>query len=189
MGLEVNHALVKSQIEAVEKLLSTDPDNEKRIRKIIKEAISQARNEVVVAGSAKIPNDPHHSLEAVRMMTYKAVLGGQLNILSSRKNEALLPVPSEKKIPSKKRGGNRVKRSERTSMMDRYSPKQRGFILRWLNNGTGVRTAGTRGGKLSGNRGQIAARNWFLPAAETALRKAMIKIGEMIEEELNKKMK
>jgi len=189
MGLEINHALIKSQIEAVEKLLSTDTDNEKRIRKIIKEAISQARNEVVVAGSAKIPNDPHHSLEAVRMMTYKAVLGGQLNILSGRKNEPLLPSPPEETTIRKKRGGNRVKRSERTSMMDRYSPKQRGFILRWLNNGTGMRTAGTRGGKLSGNRGKIAARNWFIPTAEAALKKAMVRIGNMIEEEIQKNMK
>ena len=67
-----------------------------------------------------------------------------------------------------------------------YGPHDRGWILRIINSGTinGDRTAGTRGGRLSGNRGSIAARNFFRGAAEPALQKAVNNLAMMIDTEL-----
>ena len=82
-----------------------------------------------------------------------------------------------------------------------YAPLDRGFILRWVNSGTKTRVIGfrntqkgnrdrynarvtriTRGDKANtGNRGAIAARNWFKQSAESALGTAAANIAEMIE--------
>ena len=64
----------------------------------------------------------------------------------------------------------------------------RAFILRFLNAGTDVRDAGTRGGRLSGNRGRIAPRNFFATSSHTAMMKAAeqltILIDDMIKNEI-----
>jgi hypothetical protein len=65
-----------------------------------------------------------------------------------------------------------------------YGPHDRQWILRIVNSGTANREAGTRGGRLSGNRGAIAARNFFEPAATAALMKAAGSLATMIDAEL-----
>jgi hypothetical protein len=65
-----------------------------------------------------------------------------------------------------------------------YGPIDRQWILRFINSGTRDRTAGTRGGRLSGNRGAIAPRNFFRGAGERALTKAADNLAHMIDTEL-----
>jgi hypothetical protein len=65
-------------------------------------------------------------------------------------------------------------------MMD-YEGSDRGFILRFLNSGTGQRTAGTRNGRLHGNRGNIAARNWFPSSGQRAMNAAAQYIADEID--------
>ena len=65
-----------------------------------------------------------------------------------------------------------------------YGPVDRQWILRFINSGTGERTAGTRGGRLSGNRGSIAPRNFFRGAGERALTKAADNLATLIDTEL-----
>jgi hypothetical protein len=55
-----------------------------------------------------------------------------------------------------------------------------------VNSGTSERMAGTRNGRLSGNRGSIAARNFFRGAAEPALMRAVENLAVMIDNELVK---
>ena len=81
-----------------------------------------------------------------------------------------------------------------------YGPLDRGFILRFVNSGTKTRVIGFRntvkgnkgrynslvsrihaGDKVrTGNRGAIAARDWFTTASERALGTAAQTIAEMI---------
>lgn len=77
-------------------------------------------------------------------------------------------------------------RGARTNKVMHYGPLDRQWILRIVNSGTTDRMAGTRGGRLSGNRGSIAARNFFGPAATKALQKAANNLSEMIDQELMK---
>ena len=82
-----------------------------------------------------------------------------------------------------------------------YGPLDRGFILRFVNSGTKTRVIGfrntvkanrsayekrvtriSRGEKAhTGNRGAIAARNWFMQSAESALGNAAQTIADLIE--------
>jgi hypothetical protein len=81
-----------------------------------------------------------------------------------------------------------------------YAPLDRGFILRFVNSGTKTRVIGFRntikgnrsrydslvtrihsGDKSrTGNRGSIAARNWFVSSAESAMANAAANIAEII---------
>ena len=87
------------------------------------------------------------------------------------------------------RGGNRVHRGERTNTVMHYGPHDRGWILRIVNSGASGRTAGTRGGVLGGNRGSIAARNFFGTAATAALNKAADNLANLIDDEIGKMLK
>jgi hypothetical protein len=116
---------------------------------------------------------------------YKKILGGNVNILNMRK-KAGKPTNYEppRKLQPHQRGGNRVPRSTRTNTVMHYGPHDRQWILRFINSGTGERTAGTRGGRLSGNRGSIAARNFFRGAGERALAQAADNLATLIDTEL-----
>jgi hypothetical protein len=74
--------------------------------------------------------------------------------------------------------------SDRTKRMRAYSPENRGFILRFINKGTQVRTANGKGGR--GNRGMIQGKNFFEPVANAGMKMAAEnmrkKVDKMIEE-------
>ena len=77
-----------------------------------------------------------------------------------------------------------VPRGKRTEAIIHYGPHDRGFILRFLNSGTAQRESGTRGGRLAGNRGSIAPRNFFGQAGQRALTRAADNLAKMIDKEL-----
>ena len=81
-----------------------------------------------------------------------------------------------------------MKRGKRTQGLMEYTGTDRGMILRWLNSGTTNRIAGTRGGRLSGNRGSMSARNWFPNAGERGMTEAaqyiVSEIDRLIAEEM-----
>jgi hypothetical protein len=131
--------------------------------------------------------DPREAARSVRRITYRKILGGDLNI-RNKKKKAGQPNSYEppRKLQLHQRGGNRVPRSQRTNQVMHYGPSDRGWILRMVNSGTSERMAGTRNGRLSGNRGSIAARNFFRGAAEPALMRAVENLAVMIDNELVK---
>ena len=176
--LEVNDAAVVQQKALLEQLLTTNPNTEKALQKLIRKAIKEARAET--ASKIKFKNgDPHHAAQSIRTTVYKKILGANINIYNSRRAHGSIDyTPPRKQRPPHARGGNRLKRSAETQRILSYGPLDRGFILRFVNSGTGDRN--TR----YGIRGSIAARNFLRNAGEPALVKAVDTLSNLIDSEL-----
>lgn len=201
MALVIDDTLISNVADNLKSAMTTDPKMRKVVQQHIREALWEARKEMI--NSANFANgDPRQSLRAIRNSVYEKVLGGQINIKRSRKDHGSgsAYTPPRTLTPGQ-RGGNRRPRSRRTEQINSGSPLDRGWILNILDKGTKTRVIGfrntvkgnrtryenrvyriNRGDKAhTGNRGAIAPRNWFRPAAESALQMAMQRISEMIE--------
>lgn len=166
----------------LDRLQAKDSQMEQRITKIIREAIKAARSMVTADAKGATGSDPRHAYKAVRTMVYKRILGGNINILTKRKaGSGKSGYEPPRTLRPGQRGGNRVPRSARTQQLMDYEGSDRGFILRFLNTGTGSREAGSRGGRLHGNRGSIAARNWFPSSGQRAMNAAAQYITDEID--------
>ena len=185
IGLEVNDAVIVEQRKVLEQALSTNPKTQKALQKLIRKALMEVRPELVAAARGAMGSDPRGAAHGIRLSVYKKILGGNINILNMRK-KAGKPTSYEppRKLQPHQRGGNRVPRGKRTDTVMHYGPHDRQWILRIVNSGTGERTAGTRSGRLSGNRGSIAARNFFGSAGSSALTKAADNLARLIDTEL-----
>lgn len=180
--------------------MKTDnPGFEKRLRGVIRKVLGEARAALQkdAQSGLNMKSDPRNAYKAVRFAVYKRLLGGQVNILDSRKTTTGSYDPPKKGLP--KRGGNRQVRSERTKSLMEYEGGSRAFVLRFLNQGTRVRYAGYgRNGKTEseynafvtriggrGKRGSIAARNWFTNASQAQL----VRAAEYMESIIDKVIK
>ena len=200
MALIIDDTLISNVADNLRAAMTTDPKMRKAIQQHIREAIWEARREMI--NSAHFANgDPRQSLRSIRNSVYDKILGGQINIrkFKTEHGGGSGYTPPRKLVPGQ-RGGNRRTRSERTEQINRGSPLERWWILNILNKGTKTRVSGfrntvkgnrnrynTRVTRISrgytshtGNRGSIAPRNWFMPTAERALSKAMQRISEMV---------
>lgn len=182
-GLEVNDAVIVEQQRALEMALSTNPETQKALRRIIRKYVLEARKEVVQGITFK-HGDPRGARQAVKTSVYKKVLGANVNILNGRKAHGTNSYEPPRTLRPGQRGGNRVPRGRRTQQVMSYAGIDRGFILRFVNSGTTDRTAGTRGGRLTGNRGAISARNFFRPLGDKALGIMRDNLETAIEAEL-----
>ena len=203
MGLVIDDTLISNVADNLQAAMTTDPKMRKVMQKHIRKELWKARKEMI--DSVNFANgDPRQSLRAIRNSVYDKILGGQINIKKAKSEHGggNSYTPPRKLTPGQ-RGGNRRPRSERTEQINRGSPLDRGWILNILNKGTKTRVIGFRntvkgnrdrynarvtrihGGDTSrtGNRGSIAPRNWFMPAAERALSMALERISKMIETE------
>jgi len=199
MALVIDDTIISNQEQNLRAAMSTDPKMRKVIQQHIREALFEARRDVMAAFPAE--HDPREARRAIRTSVYDKVLGGNINILTGKKAHGTNNYEPQRTLTPGQRGGNRRKRSERTKQIMSYAPLDRGFILRFVNSGTKTRVIGfrntlkgnrdrynsrvtriTRGDKANtGNRGAIAARNWFKQSAESALGTAAASIAEMIE--------
>ena len=162
--------------EQLRKMQTDNPATKKALQAIIRRAINEARKRVVLDAKDVLENDPRHAYKAVRNSVYKQILGGQINILSTRRRGA----PTQYQKPRKERevnarGGNRRPRSLRTMQIESYEGADRAFILRFQNAGTVERE--TRFGK----RGSLAARHWFGRSSAFQLDTAASQVAEEIE--------
>ena len=193
IGLEINDAVIVEQKQILEQALSTNPKTQKALQKLIRKVIMEARAKVVSTASDKIKNDPRGSARAVRTAVYKKILGANINIYNSRKahGSTSYEPPRNPSI----RGGNRRTRNARTARIMSYDALDRGFILRWINDGTGDRNISfTQNDRRkvdkwnkhpnTGYRGSIAARNFFRGAAERSLVQAADNLANLIDTEL-----
>ena len=198
MALVIDDTLISNQEQNLRAAMSTDPKMRKVIQHHIREALFEARREVMAAFPAD--HDPRESRRAVRTSVYDKVLGGNINILTGKKAHGTTSYEPQRSLVAGQRGGNRRKRSQRTQQIMSYGPLDRGWILRLIASGTKTRVIGFRNTQKSnrnrynarvarihggdkfhtGNRGAIAARNWFMPAAESSLGNAAQNIAEMI---------
>ena len=199
MGLVIDDTLISNQEQNLRAAMSTDPKMRKVIQQHIREALFAARREIMAAFPAE--NDPRQSRRAIRTTVYEKVLGGNINILTGKTAHGGGSYEPPRTLTPGQRGGNRRPRSERTKQIMGYGPLDRGFILRFVNSGTKTRVIGfrntvkanrsayekrvtriSRGEKShTGNRGSIAARNWFMQSAESALGNAAHTIADLIE--------
>jgi hypothetical protein len=199
MALVIDDILISNQEQNLRAAMSTDPKMRKVIQQHIREALFEARRDVMAAFPAE--HDPREARRAIRTSVYDKVLGGNINILTGKKAHGTNSYEPQRTLTPGQRGGNRRKRSERTKQIMSYAPLDRGFILRFVNSGTKTRVIGfrntlkgnrtryenrvyriNRGDKArTGNRGAIAPRNWFKQSAESALGTAAANIAEMIE--------
>lgn len=184
--------LVK-QREELEHLLTSDPLMEKRIQALIRKVLGHARANLrkEAASGLRMDSDPRMAYKAVRFAVYKRLLGGQVNILQSFRTSSGGFYYEPPRHPSV-RGGNRRPQSMRTKKLMSYEGPDRGFILRFLNQGTKSRNIehlvgikrfdGTHKFRWSndngryGNRGSIKARHWF---GNASLRELQAVAGEM----------
>lgn len=174
--------------QILERLLTRDPDFAKAYRKLIRKALQAARRRVSndIKFRIGINKDPRAAYKAVKMAVYKSVFGGNISILSRRKaSSTQTSYHPPRTLNAGQRGGNRVPMSSRTMAVNSYYGIDRGFILRWLEEGTKDRYAGTRGGRLHGNRKHIGARHEFSSEAPAELEKAIEEIAESFAEYVN----
>lgn len=200
---EANDSVIMESHKVLEAALSTNPKTQAVLRKTIRKYIMEARQQVI--NNIKFNNgDPRQSRQAVRTAVYKKVLGANLNILNGRQaRHGSSYEPPRKVYPGMKghRGGNRRIRSQRTQDIMTLDPKDRGFVLRFVNSGTNPRYANGR--NVTGNnrnlrnffalqeegdyyRGSIAPRNFFKNTGNRALAQMADNLSTAIEEELTK---
>lgn len=201
IGLEVNDAVILEQQKVLEAALSTNPKTQKALQKLIRKALMQARSELSDYIKKKLANDdPRGAARAVRTSVYKKILGGNINILNSKKAHGTNSYEPPRTLRPGQRGGNRRPRSQRTNTVMHYAGEDRQFILRFVDSGTKQRAIerltevkrASGGSKFVwrqdaskyGNRGSIAARNFFKTGADLRLRRATEYLADLINEEL-----
>lgn len=155
-----------------------NPMMRKRINEVIRQTLAQVRKALQndARSGLQMDNDPRHAYKAVRYAVYRRIFGGQVNILQSRRAGAMRLYEPPRTLKEGQRGGNRRRRTQRTTDLMSYEGKDRGFILRFLNAGTDTRR--TR----YGNRGAIAPRNWFGHASQQQLQLASANLDKMIDD-------
>ena len=193
-----NGAVTITGLDEFEKKLAqlkTDsPGFEKRLRGVIRKILGEARANLRkdAASGLDMQTDPRHAYKAIRFAVYKKILGGQVNILNSRKAGAATNYEPPRTLSPGQRGGNRRTRNSRN--LDIYEGVDRGFILRWLNDGmtkTNPRTIKFKENPRrkvdkwnkhpnTGNRGAISAQNWFGGASLQELQKVAAQMDELI---------
>ena len=181
------------------KLKTDNPGFERRLRAVIRKILGHARANLrkEAAGGLQMENDPRHAYKAVRFAVYKRLLGGQVNILNSRKAGGETGYRPARTLTPGQRGGNRRVRNSRN--LDKYEGVDRGFILRWLNEGmtktsprviqftenSSRKTDKWNKHPNTGNRGAIAPRNWFRGASLKELQDVAGEMQALIDKIIN----
>ena len=161
----------------------SNPDMEKNVQGLIRKVLVEVRKNVSEAAEKAMDADPRQAHKAVRIVVYKRILGGNVNILSKRRSEKNgSSYTPPRTLVEGQWGGNRRKVSDRTKRINEYFGRDRGFILRFLDAGTVVRQ--TR----YGSRGHIDARNFFAPKAKAEIEQAAEKLSELIDELIQKEI-
>jgi len=202
--------------QKLDNMLAKNPAMEKKIQKVIGKFLSEARKYASKEVQSVLDNDPRKAYKAVRRTVYRSILGGNLNILRKKRAGAAGTYEKPRTLRPGQRGGNRMKRSERTQRLEGYEGDDRGFILRFFEGGArkggGNRRLrsfrrdnhraqvkkGSQGGDTNkygktvntGYRGHIGASNFFGQIANDAFNRSMYQLEQLIDdllsEEFNK---
>lgn len=164
-------------LTAIARMSTDDGRTDKLIRDAIRQGLREAakRLQSQARTGLQMQTDPRQAYKAVRSMVWKRLRGGNVSILQSRKAGSPGAAPANKRP-----NGNGRKRSERTTQLLTYKGKDRGFILRFLNAGTGDRVT-----KDGYRRGSISARNWFGNASRAELEKMAAEIEKVMDDIVN----
>lgn len=161
--------------ERLEKMRMQDKMVKKQINFLVKKVMQAALKKTRAETRQKMKSDPRKAYQAVKMMVYKKIIGGNLNIFAPRKagESKYADFHTKSRMTPGQRGGNRRKRSENTIRMDTYMGKDRGFILRWMQRGTADRRIQTSKQGATGNRGRLKANLDFPGITERHLQTAL----------------
>ena len=183
--IEINADEAIAQFDAI---LLTDKNFAREVKKIIRKELSKARNDISKDTKEVIGYDPRQAYRAVRRVIYKRILGGNINILQKRKASSIrVRVQKERKLREGQRGGNRRPRSAETERIDSYFGADRGFILRFLNQGVGLKSERVNYNVGNARRGHITPRNWFGDKSEQRIAETAERICDQIEELITRK--
>ena len=200
-GFSVDESVISLNVKNIESMMTDNPELRKKLQDAIRQDVWKARQTVVRNMDRVFKNgDPAQARRAIRHIIYEEILGANLNIYNMRRGTAnwrVRQVDRKGTSDPKGRGGNRRKRNFITIRMHGYEGKARGMILRWLNNGVNDRAIkfkermSRKADKWnthpnSGNRGSIAARNFFEPMASAALNVVSQHLAQIIEEEIER---
>lgn len=160
-----------------EHLLTHEPGFDKNFRSVVRKVLQEARSRISKDAASYIQDDPRKAARAVKHTVYKQLFGGNVSILNKRRagNPSGSYRPSRTLQPGQV-GGNRRPRSQRTNQVDGYMGSDRGFILRFINEGTTERQ--TR----YGSRGALRNTNWFGHVAPWHMEKAASDVAAAINE-------
>ena len=104
------------QRKELDKLLMTNPDMVKKVQGLVRKVLMIARANIGRAASDVMKSDPRQAYKAVKTAVYRQILGGNVSILNKRKAATKFSAyEPPRTLQQGQRGGNRVKRSERTS--------------------------------------------------------------------------
>lgn len=178
--VEINQQLAESQNKAFARLMFTDKETRKRIRKIIREELKDTAKRLREDARYEMKEDPRKAYRGVKSTVYKKILGGNVSILNPKRAGQRYQLIKDRKLDHNpyQRGGNRRPRSARTEQVDSYFGRDRAWILRIISSGTVERST------KYGNRGSIAARNWFQNMAPREIELAAGNLAEVIDDEL-----
>jgi hypothetical protein len=198
-GFSVDESVISLNVKNIESMMTDNPELRKKLQDAIRQDVWKARQTVVRNMDRVFKNgDPAQARRSIRHIIYEEILGANLNIYNMRRGTAnwrVRQVDRKGTSDPKGRGGNRRKRNFVTIRMHGYEGKARGMILRWLNNGVNDRAIkfkermSRKADKWNthpntGNRGSIAARNFFEPLASAALNVVSQHLAQIIEEEI-----
>lgn len=200
------------QRKELDGLLMSNPAMEKKVQGLIRKVLSVVRRNMGRAAKDEMKSDPRMAYKAVRSIVYKRILGGNVNILKKKKASGGGGYTPTRTLRTGQRGGNRRLRSERTKLLESYYGSDRGFVLRFLNQGTpGNRDLrsfrydekrvhvhrGSQGGDLkkygksinTGYRGHISARNFFGSRSQHEMEQAAENLTKYIDELIKQELK
>jgi hypothetical protein len=200
-GFSVDESVISLNVKNIESMMTDNPELRKKLQDAIRQDVWKARQTVVRNMDRVFKNgDPAQARRAIRHIIYEEILGANMNIYNMRRGTAnwrVRQVDRKGTSDPKGRVGNRRKRNFVTIRMHGYEGKARGMILRWLNNGVNDRAIkfkermSRKADKWNthpntGNRGSIAARNFFEPLASAALNVVSQHLAQIIEEEIER---
>ena len=190
---------IEERIKQFGEASTKNPEMRKRINEVIRQTLAAVRKSLQnqAHSGLQMKSDPRNAYKAIRMAVYRRIFGGQVNILQNRRAGNLRLYEPQRKGTSDPygRGGNRATRSGRTTTMMSYQGADRGFILRFLNQGTDDRAIHSMGNRnlsrggisilkmksIGANRGSITARNWFGNASHAELEKVAGNLDQIID--------
>lgn len=165
-SIAATEKVVRRMQQQLEHMSIKEIDRKATDKKIMANELRRVRKATQAAAKTALNGDRMQANKGVRMVLYKTIQGGNINILTRHRGG--VEINSE----IYNRQGNRY-RSERSKLIASYWGASRSYVLRWQQAGTKQRTAGTkysyRGG--SGNRGMIIAKD-FMATARTEMQAA-----------------
>ena len=170
------------------RLMFSDRNFRANFIKLVRQQLQKARNNTVKDIKQFVGNgyrnshgDPRQAFRAIKFSLYKDGTGGNISLFNKRRaSQQRVNLNRERKIDQNphQRGGNRVKRNEKSkaSTLDSYWGSDRSFILRFLNVGTDNRES------RYGNRGSIPGRSSFAAISTWHIKTAADEIEKQVAE-------